>query len=91
MTAGNKEREASWLPSFYKERKLKFVDFRFVYINPDYLEHLHSFDSEVFFSSDTAYSKKPHFMKQILINCVIKEFQKSRVIFEKTRKKYFKV
>ena len=60
MTAGNKEREASWRPSFYKERKLKFEDFRFVFIDPDYLEHLHSFDSEVFFSSDTDYSKKPH-------------------------------
>lgn len=60
MIAGDKVREAVWLPYFYKEIKLEFTNFRFVFIKPDYLEKLHDADSEVFYSEDTDYSKKPH-------------------------------
>lgn len=46
---------------------MRFEDFCFVFVDPEYLKHLHSFDSEVFFTSDKDYSKKPHL--GILITC----------------------
>ena len=39
---------------------MEFTNFRFVFIQPDYLEALHNVDSEIFYSIDTDYSKKPH-------------------------------
>ena len=39
---------------------MEFTNFRFVFISTDYLEKLHSVDSEVFYSPDAEYSKKPH-------------------------------
>lgn len=39
---------------------MEFTNFRFVFIQPDYLEALHNMDSEIFYSIDTDYSKKPH-------------------------------
>mgnify|MGYP000154103891 CR=1 FL=1 len=39
---------------------MEFTSFRFVFIQPDYLEELHNADSEIFYSKDTDYSKKPH-------------------------------
>ena len=38
-----------------------------MFISPDYLEKLHDVDSEVFYSPDTDYSKKPHL--GILTSC----------------------
>ncbi len=46
---------------------MRFEDFCFVFVDPEYLKHLHSFDSEVFFALDKDYSKKPHL--GILITC----------------------
>ena len=46
---------------------MEFTSFRIVFISPDYLEKLHNADSEVFYSSDTDYSKKPHL--GILTSC----------------------
>ena len=46
---------------------MEFTSFRFVFISPDYLEKLHAVDSEVFYSTDADYSKKPHL--GILTNC----------------------
>ncbi len=46
---------------------MEFTSFRFVFISPDYLEKLHDVDSEVFYSSGTDYSKKPHL--GILTSC----------------------
>ena len=46
---------------------MEFTSFRFVFISPDYLEKLHDVDSEVFYSPDTDYSKKPHL--GILTSC----------------------
>ena len=63
----DKVRGASRLPSFHKERKLNFEEFRFVFIDTEYLKYLRDFDSEIFFSSNTDYSKKPHL--GILTNC----------------------
>lgn len=63
----DKVRGASRLPSFHKERKLNFEEFRFVFIDTEYLKYLRGFDSEIFFSSNTDYSKKPHL--GILTNC----------------------
>ena len=67
MIADDKVRGASRLPSFHKERKLNFEEFRFVFIDTEYLKYLRGFDSEIFFSSNTDYSKKPHL--GILTNC----------------------
>jgi len=67
MIADDKVRGASRLPSFHKERKLNFEEFRFVFIDTEYLKYLRDFDSEIFFSSNTDYSKKPHL--GILTNC----------------------
>ena len=67
MIADDKGREASWPPSFREEVKLNFKEFRFVFIDTAYLKYLHNYDSEIFFSADTDYSKKPHL--GILINC----------------------
>lgn len=61
MTAGNKVGEVTLTSLFfYEEKKVEFTNFRFVFIDSDYLQELHKFDSEVFYSSDTDYSKKPH-------------------------------
>lgn len=46
---------------------MNFKEFRFVFIDTAYLKYLHNYDSEIFFSADTDYSKKPHL--GILINC----------------------
>lgn len=46
---------------------MDFKEFRFVFIDTAYLKYLHNYDSEIFFSADTDYSKKPHL--GILINC----------------------
>ena len=67
MIADDKGREASWPPSFCEEVKLNFKEYRFVFIDTAYLKYLHNYDSEIFFSADTDYSKKPHL--GILINC----------------------
>ena len=40
---------------------MEFTNFRFVFIQPDYLEALHNVDSEIFYSIDTDYSKKTTF------------------------------
>ena len=58
MIADDKVRGASRLPSFHKERKLNFEEFRFVFIDTGYLKYLRGFDPEIFFSSNTDYSKK---------------------------------
>ncbi len=39
---------------------MKFSNFDFVYISVDYLRELHKADSEVFFSENSNYDKKPH-------------------------------
>lgn len=46
---------------------MNFEEFRFVFIDTEYLKYLRGFDSEIFFSSNTDYSKKPHL--GILTNC----------------------
>lgn len=46
---------------------LEFTSFRFVYILPDYLQKLHEVDSEIFFTNESDYGKKPHL--GILTNC----------------------
>ena len=46
---------------------MNFKEFRFVFIDTEYLKYLRGFDSEIFFSSNTDYSKKPHL--GILTNC----------------------
>ena len=46
---------------------MNFEEFRFVFIDTEYLKYLRDFDSEIFFSSNTDYSKKPHL--GILTNC----------------------
>lgn len=47
-------------PLFTRREKLRFEDFRFVFVDPEYLKHLHSSDTEVFFTADKDYSRKPH-------------------------------
>lgn len=49
MIADDKVRGASRLPSFHKERKLNFEEFRFVFIDTEYLKYLRGFDPEIFF------------------------------------------
>ena len=51
---------------------MEFTSFRFVFIQPDYLEALHNADSEIFYSKDTDYSKKPHL--GILTTCNDREY-----------------
>lgn len=51
---------------------MEFTSFRFVFIQPDYLETLHNADSEIFYSIDTDYSKKPHL--GILTTCNDREY-----------------
>nr|WP_298475737.1 type III toxin-antitoxin system ToxN/AbiQ family toxin [uncultured Oribacterium sp.] len=46
---------------------MNFEEFRFVFIDTEYLKYLRGFDPEIFFSSNTDYSKKPHL--GILTNC----------------------
>ena len=48
---------------------MEFTNFRFVFIQPDYLEALHNVDSEIFYSIDTDYSKKPHLGILTTCNC----------------------
>ena len=45
---------------FYKGDIVEFSDFCFVFVKPEYLKALHDADSEIFYSTDTDYSQKPH-------------------------------
>lgn len=51
---------------------MTFGEFRFVFIDQNYLKALHDVDSEIFYSTRTDYSKKPHL--GILITCNGKKY-----------------
>lgn len=46
---------------------MEFSDFKFVYVNTEYLEHLHNADKEILFSPNSNYEQKPHL--GILVTC----------------------
>ena len=57
----DKDGEAGiWLPRFFLRIFMEFEQFKFVYVETDYLKALHEVDGEISFDEKGGYENKPH-------------------------------